>query len=168
VFRGLVDDISRRSSSNPLAPAASARAFAARTRFLTEKDRIRHGGRAGRDLAAQQISRPLLELSAVRALRILEDHQAAPGVLAADDHTPFRSVPGRHSSCFHDAQSASCLRRTPLMGTRIPPDGLRARRRATAVVGETPARNDREHGVAIAHPLAPRRARGILSRWTAS
>jgi uncharacterized protein YlxW (UPF0749 family) len=77
-------------------------------RLLSEKgpDSILHGHRAGRDLSTQQVSGHILELTAVGALRILEDDQAGPSTFAAHDHAPFRGMTRRGFSGFHDSHSA--------------------------------------------------------------
>jgi hypothetical protein len=107
-------------------------------RFVSEErpDSILHGDRAGRDLATEQVSRPLLKLLAVRALRILKDHQPAAGALTADDHTPFSGVARRHSSCFHGPILPFPHPGHRLTATGIPELGSGAWTHATALVRE--------------------------------
>ena len=73
-------------------------------RFDSEErsDSVLDGDRARRDLAAQQISGRFFKLATVGTLRILEDHQATPSALTADEHTALRSMTRRRFRRFHE------------------------------------------------------------------
>jgi hypothetical protein len=122
VFRRLVSEHLATQLIESAGPGSDGQRVCRPHRFASEKapDSILHGDRAGRDLATQHVSRPVLKLSAVGTLQILKDHQAAPGALAAYEHTPFRSVARRDSSRFYDAHSALSALGLPSTRTGVP------------------------------------------------